>query len=67
MWIASAYTISYAVASVLYGSLADLFGRRWFAISAGGFVALGSLIAALGKNVNTGMKFCLVVLNLCAT
>ncbi|KIX08869.1 uncharacterized protein Z518_03526 [Rhinocladiella mackenziei CBS 650.93] len=53
-WIASSYTVAYAVSSVLYGSLADVFGRRWFAVSTGLFLGLGGLIAALAQNVGTG-------------
>ncbi|KAJ3131012.1 hypothetical protein HK100_006985 [Physocladia obscura] len=43
-WIGSAFLLTAAPFSTLYGKLADIFGRKWVFVSAIGIFELGSLI-----------------------
>lgn len=60
IWIALAYTLGTAVCLLLFGRLADVFGRRYFVIGGNVLALIGCIIAATAKNIDTivgGMVF----------
>jgi MFS family permease len=52
-WVFTVYTLSTAVGLLLFGRLTDLFGRRWFFISASLFGLVGSVVCATAQNIPT--------------
>ncbi|KAH0829685.1 hypothetical protein AYO21_11700 [Fonsecaea monophora] len=51
LWISLSYTLTAAVACLLFGRLSDIFGRRWFTIG-GNIVALvGGIVAATAQSI----------------
>lgn len=52
IWVALAYSLVMSVGFTLFGSLSDIFGRRWCCVGGACFGLLGAIIGATAKGVN---------------
>ena len=51
-WIVVSWNVCAAVLVTVGGRLSDIFGRRWFLISASVIALCGAVVGATGKSVN---------------
>lgn len=53
IWISLGYTLATSVCLLLFGRLADIFGRRYFVIGGNAIALIGGIVSATAQNVNT--------------
>lgn len=53
VWIATGYTLAGSASALVWGSLSDVFGRRWFFIGGNLLALLGSILGATAQDVLT--------------
>ena len=53
VWIATGYTLAASVGALIWGTLSDVFGRRYFFIGGNALALLGSILGAAAQNIVT--------------
>jgi MFS family permease len=53
VWIATGYVLAATTGALVWGSLSDIFGRRYFFIGGNAFALLGSILGAVAQNIVT--------------
>lgn len=54
-WVVGAFAVAASSMSPLCGRLSDIFGRRYFLLAGAVFGAVGAIIAATSKSINTSI------------
>ena len=52
-WVATGYVLAATTGALIWGTLSDVFGRRWFFIGGNGLALLGSILGAVAQNITT--------------